>query len=37
VSLEPGNALHKELPWDSWQDPPAEIVQDYDRTNSDRH
>jgi peptidoglycan/xylan/chitin deacetylase (PgdA/CDA1 family) len=30
------NALHKELPWDSWQDPPAEIVQDYDRTNSDR-
>lgn len=29
--------LHKELPWDSWQDPPAEIVQEYDRTNNDRH
>jgi peptidoglycan/xylan/chitin deacetylase (PgdA/CDA1 family) len=29
--------LHKELPWDSWQDPPAQIVQEYDRTNNDRH
>jgi peptidoglycan/xylan/chitin deacetylase (PgdA/CDA1 family) len=29
--------LHKELPGDSWQDPPAQIVQEYDRTNNDRH
>jgi peptidoglycan/xylan/chitin deacetylase (PgdA/CDA1 family) len=28
--------LHKDLPWDSWQDPPAQIVQEYDRTNNDR-
>ena len=28
--------LHKELPWDTWQDPPAQIVQEYDRTNNDR-
>jgi peptidoglycan/xylan/chitin deacetylase (PgdA/CDA1 family) len=28
--------LHKELPWDSWRDPPAEIVQAYDRVNNDR-
>lgn len=31
------NELHKELPWDSWQDPPTQIVQEYDRTNNDRH
>ncbi len=31
------NELHKELPWDSWQDPPAQIVQEYDRTERDRH
>ena len=30
-------ALHRSLPWDSWQDPPHEIVEEYDRTNSDRH
>jgi hypothetical protein len=29
--------LHRELPWDSWQDPPAQIVREYDRTNNDRH
>ena len=28
---------HRELPWDSWQDPPRDIVEEYDRTNSDRH
>jgi peptidoglycan/xylan/chitin deacetylase (PgdA/CDA1 family) len=28
--------LHKELPWGSWQDPPAQIVQEYDRVNNDR-
>ena len=28
--------LHKELPWDSWRDPPAQIVQEYDRVNNDR-
>lgn len=29
-------ALHKQLPWASWQDPPAEIGQEYDRNNDDR-
>ncbi|MDR3509512.1 MAG: polysaccharide deacetylase family protein [Caulobacteraceae bacterium] len=29
--------LHKTLPWDSWQDPPKQIVEEYDRTNNDRH
>lgn len=29
--------LHKSLPWDSWQDPPAQIVKEYDALNSDRH
>ena len=28
--------LHKDLPWDSWKDPPADIVQEYDRADSDR-
>ena len=28
--------FHKDLPWDSWQDPPAQIVQEYDHTNDDR-
>jgi peptidoglycan/xylan/chitin deacetylase (PgdA/CDA1 family) len=28
--------LHRELPWDSWQDPPREIVAEYDLTNNDR-
>ena len=31
------NELHKELPWDSWQDPPEQIVREYDRNNTDRH
>lgn len=31
------NVLHKELPWDSWQDPPAQIVREYDAVNGDRH
>jgi peptidoglycan/xylan/chitin deacetylase (PgdA/CDA1 family) len=31
------NELHKQLPWDSWQDPPAQIVRDYDAVNNDRH
>lgn len=31
------DALHKDLPWDSWQDPPAQIAAEYDRVNSDRH
>ena len=31
------NELHKDLPWDSWQDPPKQIVEEYDRTNNDRH
>jgi len=31
------NELHRELPWDSWQDPPKQIVEEYDRTNDDRH
>lgn len=29
--------LHRELPWDSWQDPPQQIINEYDRTNNDRH
>ncbi len=29
-------ALQKDLPWDSWQDPPAQILQDYERTSDDR-
>jgi peptidoglycan/xylan/chitin deacetylase (PgdA/CDA1 family) len=29
--------LHKDLPWDSWQDPPKQIEQEYDRVNNDRH
>lgn len=28
--------LHKELPWDSWQDPPAAIVMEYEAINHDR-
>jgi peptidoglycan/xylan/chitin deacetylase (PgdA/CDA1 family) len=31
------NALHKQLPWDRWQDPPAQIVREYDALNNDRH
>ncbi len=30
------DARRKDLPWDSWQDPPQQIVQEYDRTNNDR-
>ena len=29
-------ARHRDLPWASWQDPPKDIVEDYDRTNNDR-
>lgn len=28
--------LHKQLPWGSWQDPPAEIVREYDTVSGDR-
>lgn len=28
--------LHKELPWGSWQDPPEQIVKEYDRADNDR-
>lgn len=28
--------LHKQLPWGSWQDPPAEIVREYDAVSGDR-
>ncbi len=27
----------RDLPWNSWQDPPRQIVEEYDRTNNDRH
>ena len=27
--------LHRDLPWDSWQDPPAQIVSDYNRLDGD--
>jgi peptidoglycan/xylan/chitin deacetylase (PgdA/CDA1 family) len=30
------NELHRDLPWGSWRDPPAQIVQEYDRGNNDR-
>jgi peptidoglycan/xylan/chitin deacetylase (PgdA/CDA1 family) len=29
--------LHRGLPWNSWQDPPKQIVDEYDRLNNDRH
>lgn len=29
--------LHKPLPWGAWQDPPAQIVHEYDLTEGDRH
>jgi peptidoglycan/xylan/chitin deacetylase (PgdA/CDA1 family) len=29
--------LHRDLPWDSWSDPPQQIVDEYDRNNKDRH
>ena len=28
---------HRDLPWSSWRDPPQQIVDEYDRTNNDRH
>ena len=31
------NVLHKNLPWDSWQDVPKSIEEEYDRNNKDRH
>lgn len=30
------NALKKELPWDSWRDPPADIVRQYEALNTDQ-
>ena len=30
------NELHKSLPWDTWQDPPKNIVAEYNKTNNDR-
>jgi peptidoglycan/xylan/chitin deacetylase (PgdA/CDA1 family) len=30
------NALHKPLPWASWQDPPADIVREYNALNNDQ-
>jgi len=30
------DARRKDLPWDSWLDPPRQIVEEYDRTNNDR-
>jgi peptidoglycan/xylan/chitin deacetylase (PgdA/CDA1 family) len=30
------NELRKPLPWNSWQDPPAQIVREYDAINNDR-
>jgi peptidoglycan/xylan/chitin deacetylase (PgdA/CDA1 family) len=29
-------SLHKPLPWGSWEDPPAQIVKEYDALNNDR-
>jgi hypothetical protein len=29
--------LHRSLPWASWQDPPKQIEQEYERNNHDRH
>ena len=31
------NQLHKQLPWGTWADPPAQIVREYDAVNNDRH
>ena len=29
--------MHKNMPWSTWQDPPKQIEQEYDRFNRDRH
>ncbi len=29
--------LHRDLPWASWQDPPKQIVEEYERDNNDLH
>ncbi len=31
------DALHKSLPLGTWEDPPAQIVREYDSVNNDRH
>jgi len=31
------DSLHRQLPWGSWEDPPAQIVKEYDAVNNDRH
>lgn len=31
------DALHKSLPWGTWEDPPAQIVREYDALNHDSH
>lgn len=31
------NEMHKALPWDSWQEPPVQIVKEYEALNNDRH
>ncbi len=30
------NELHRQLPWTSWQEPPAQTLQEYDAINGDR-
>jgi peptidoglycan/xylan/chitin deacetylase (PgdA/CDA1 family) len=29
--------LHRDLPWNSWKDPPKQIIDEYDRLNTYRH
>jgi peptidoglycan/xylan/chitin deacetylase (PgdA/CDA1 family) len=29
--------LHKNMPWSTWQDPPKQIQDDYEKTEHDRH
>ena len=29
-------AMHKDLPWDSWQDPPKQIIEEYNRADADQ-
>jgi peptidoglycan/xylan/chitin deacetylase (PgdA/CDA1 family) len=31
------DVLHKNLPWDSWREPPKQIAEEYDRLDNDRH
>jgi hypothetical protein len=30
-------SAQKGLPWDSWQDPPKQIEEEYERNNKDMH